>query len=241
MYKQLACYYKYSNSQKYREFYLKHIESMQKLVNVYHQTRSVQQPQPPQVYPAKVRLLHVAPNVEALDIYLNNQRVLQNISFKQYSDYISVPQGQYRVDIYPTGIMESPIFSSIIPIMSRMAYTIAVGGDSSRLQVMSFMDSTYLPYGKAKVRFTHVSPDAPTVDLVIQGNDVMFPSVSFKQATEYITVSPGILELEIRETGTNNSLLPLSSTKLDSNKVYTIYAVGFASKEPKLEPLFLTN
>ncbi len=241
MYDQLACYYKYSNPQKHMEFYMKHLDAVQKLVHAYNQGRNTGQPQPPQIHPAKVRLLHVSPDAPAVDIYMNGQRVLQNISFKQFSDYVTVPQGQYRVDVYLTGTAEAPVLSALIPVMSRMAYTVAVGGEVSKLQVIPYADSTYLGYGKTKVRFIHLSPDAPAVDAAIKGGDVLFPNVSFKQAAEYMTFTPGTVDLEVRAAGTNNVVLALPNTKLDENKVYTVYAVGFTGKEPKLEALFLTN
>jgi hypothetical protein len=239
MYEQLACYYKYSNPQKYMEYYLKHYEAVQKLMKAYNTGRMVH-PQG-QMQPAKVRVLHASPNAPAVDVYVNGKRVLQNVVFKQYSDYLSLPQGQYRIDIHAADTQSSPVLSAIVPVMSNTAYTIAAAGDLNKLQLLPFVDSTYLPYGQAKVRFAHLSPDAPAVDIVIKGGDILFPNVSFKQVTEYIQVSPGTADLEVRVAGTKNVVLSLPDTKIEPNKVYTIYAVGYANKEPKLEALFLTN
>nr|WP_155890947.1 DUF4397 domain-containing protein [Ectobacillus panaciterrae] len=239
MYEQLACYYKYSNPQKYMEYYLKHYEAVQKLIKAYHANR-IAHPQG-QAQPAKVRVLHASPNAPAFDMYVNGQRVLQNLTYKQSSNYLSLPQGQYRIDIYTAGTQASPILSAIVPVMNNTAYMVAATGDASKLQLLSFVDSTYLPYGEAKIRFAHLSPDAPAVDVTMKDGEVLFPNVSFKQITEYLQVSPGTADLEVRTAGTKNAVLSLPNTKIQPNKVYTIYAVGYANKEPKLEALFLTN
>lgn len=239
MYDQLAQYYKYSSPQKYIEFYIKHYEEVQKFIAIYQQDRS--QSAPVSMQPAKIRLLHASPNAPAVDVYVNSQRVLQNITFKQYSNYISLPQGQYRFDVYPTNTQSSPLFSAIVPAMGGYIYTIAAAGDIAKLQLLSFVDSTYLPYGEAKIRFVHLSSDAPAVDLAMKDSDILFPNVPFKQATEFLQVSPGSAHLDVLVTGMKNVILSLPDVKVEANKIYSVYLIGFTNKEPKLEALFLTN
>lgn len=240
MYEQLANYYKYSNPQKHIEFYIKHYEEIQKLTAIYQQERS--QSASVSVQPSKIRMLHASPNAPAVDIYINGQRILQNITFKQYSDYISLPQGQYRMDVYPTGTQFSPLFSAIVPIKGEgYIYTIATAGDVAKLQLLSFVDNTHLPYGKAKIRFIHLSPDAPAVDLALKDNDILFPNIPFKQATEFLEVTPGSAHLDVHVAGMKNIILSMADVKVEANKTYDIYAIGFTNKDPKLEALFLTN
>jgi hypothetical protein len=240
MYDQLAKYYKYSDPQKHIKFYMKHYEEVQKFIAIYQQRHS--QSVPVSMQPAQIRILHASPNTPAADIYVNGQRIVQNITFKQHSNYISLPQGQYRIDVYPTSTQSAPLFSAIVPAMGGYIYTIAAAGDIAKLQLLSFVDSTYLPYGKAKLRFIHLSPDAPAVDLVMKDSDILFANVPFKQATEFLEVSSGSAELEVHVTGMKNVILSLpDDVKVEANKIYNIYAIGFTNKEPKLEALFLTN
>lgn len=239
MYDQLAKYYKYSNPQKHIEFYMKHYEEVQKFIAMYQQGRS--QYAPVSMQPAQIRILHASPNTPAVDIYVNGQRIVQNITFKQHSNYVSLPQGQYRIDVYPTSTQSAPLFSAIVPAMGGYIYTIAAAGDIAKLQLLSFADGTYLPYGKAKIRFTHLSPDAPAIDLAMKDSDILFANVPFKQATEFLEVSPGGADLDVHVAGMKNVILSLSDVKVEANKIYNIYAIGFTNKEPKLEALFLTN
>ncbi|MFD3450040.1 DUF4397 domain-containing protein [Microbacteriaceae bacterium 4G12] len=230
MYDQLARYYKYSNPQMHIEYYLKHYEATKKLIN---EGRALQL--------ANIRVLHASPTSKAVDVYINGQRILQNVPYKQFSNYLSLPQGQYRIDVYETGTQSIPILSGIVPFMSNYVYTVVIAGDDSKLDLLSFIDQTYLPYNEAKIRFAHLSPDTPVVDVALKDGDTLFQNVAFKQSSDYVQVSPGIANIEVRMVSTENTLLSLPDKKIEGNKIYTIYAVGFMNKSPKLEALFLTN
>ncbi|WP_416826053.1 DUF4397 domain-containing protein [Ectobacillus polymachus] len=238
MYDQLACYYKYRNPQKYVQYYNKHYEAVQKLVQAYESGRVTPQQS---IQQAKLRVLHAAPDASAVDMYINGQQILQNISYKQISNYLSIPQGQYRFDVYKTGTNTSPIYSSLIPVMNNKVYTITAVGDVSKFQLLSFIDNTFLPYGDAKIRFAHLSPDTSAVDVAFKNGDVLFANVSFKQFTEFLQVTPGTADIEVRLAGTKDIILTVPNMKIKPNIMYTIYAVGFASKPPKLETILYTN
>ncbi|HDX9589789.1 TPA: DUF4397 domain-containing protein [Bacillus pseudomycoides] len=240
IYEQLACYYKYTNPQKYIEAYLKHYEAMKQFVQAYENSRVSPPHSSEQSLPSYVRILHGSPDSSAVDIVINGQKVVKNISFKQYSPYLSLTQGQYRVDIVPAG-GETPIFSTLVPIMGNHAYTLAAIGNADKLQLLTLTDNTPLPFGQAKIRFVQLSPDAPQVDVSLKDGEKLFEKVSFKQATDYLQVSPGIADIEITATGTKNVILTIPEVKIEANKIYTIVALGYVNKSPKLESLFVTN
>ncbi|MFI8707178.1 DUF4397 domain-containing protein [Bacillus sp. NPDC077411] len=240
IYKQLACYYKYTNPQKYIEVYLRHYEAMKQLVQAYEQSRVSPPYSSEQALPSYIRILHASPDSSAIDIVINGQKVVKNISFKQYSPYLSLTQGQYRVDIVPAG-GETPIFSTLTPVMGNHTYTLAAVGNVNKLQLLNLTDNTPLPYGQAKIRFVHLSPDAPQVDVALKDGEKLFEKVSFKQSTDYLQVSPGVADIEIAAAGTKDIILTIPEVKIEANKIYTVVTLGYAHKSPKLESLFLTN
>ena len=88
--------------------------------------------------------------------------------------------------------------------------------------------------GKAHVRFVHTSPDAPAVDIAVKGGPVIFPNVAFKAASQYVPVDAGTYDLEVRPAGKTDVVLAVPGVKLDAGNVYTVFAMGLASGEPKL-------
>ena len=134
--------------------------------------------------PSHIRIFHADPNIPAVDILVNGQKVIKNISFKQFSPYLSLVQGKYRIDIVPVG-NETPIFSALVPIMGNHTYTLAAINSDNHLQLQPILDNTHLPAGQAKIRFAHFSPDTPVVNVDLKDGDHLFENVLFKQITDF--------------------------------------------------------
>ncbi len=79
--------------------------------------------------------------------------------------------------------------------------------------------------GEFKIRFVHLSPDAPAVDIALKGGAVLFGNVAFKEAQDG-AFPAGSYELEARVAGTNTIALALPAINFEAGKIYTAYAMG---------------
>jgi hypothetical protein len=93
----------------------------------------------------------------------------------------------------------------------------------------------------AHVRFIHLSPDAPAVDVAVTGGDVLFGNVAFRGFTAYSPVPAGTYDLEVRLAGTDTVALPLPGINLEEGKVYTVFAMGLAAGDPVLEAVIVVD
>jgi hypothetical protein len=89
--------------------------------------------------------------------------------------------------------------------------------------------------GTAKVRVLHASPDAPAVDVYVNGNKTL-TNVPFFTASDYLDLPAGTYRVQVTPTGS-----PASSAVIDANatieagKAYTIAATGpVASIQPTI-------
>ncbi|WP_044895030.1 DUF4397 domain-containing protein [Bacillus alveayuensis] len=222
MYDLLACYYKYTDPNKHMMYYQKHYEYMKKL-SASEQVRDQEET----ANLAMVRVFHASPNAPAVDVYINGQKVLQELKYKHISRYLKVPTGQYRIDIYPSGQTTSPVLSEMVYILPSLRYTVAAIGSVNNLKLLPFFDNPYVSSGETKVRFAHLSPDAPAVDIAVKGGNVLFKNVRYKEVSDYVKVSPNQkMDLEVRVAGTDNVVLTVPNVRFDSNKSYTIGATG---------------
>ncbi|KEK24051.1 DUF4397 domain-containing protein [Bacillus gaemokensis] len=235
LYEQLARYYQYTNPKKHMELYMKYHTAMTKLVHAYEKRESQEA-----TLPSYMRIFHVSPNTPAIDILVNGQKVIKNISFKQFSPYLSLTQGQYRIDIVPVG-NEKPIFSALVPMMGNHSYTLATIGNEMHIQLQPILDNTHLPAGQAKIRFAHFSPDTPVVNVSLKDGDHLFENVLFKQITDYLQVSPGTADIEISLADTKKNLVTIPKVKVEANTIYTIAILGYSTQSPKIEAVVLTN
>ena len=81
--------------------------------------------------------------------------------------------------------------------------------------------------GKAHVRFVHLSPDAPAVDITTETGAVVFGNRAFKQNSEFTPLNAGTYNLQVRLAGTSTTVLNLPNITLGDGKIYTVFARGF--------------
>ncbi|EJQ93851.1 hypothetical protein IGW_02564 [Bacillus cereus ISP3191] len=234
-YEQLARYYQFHNPKKYVELYMKYYDALTNLVQAYEKRDSQEA-----TLPSHIRFFHSAANTPAVDILVNGQKVIKNISFKQFSPYLTLVQGKYRIDIVPVE-NETPIFSALVPIMGNHTYTFATINNDNHLQLQPMLDNTHLPAGQAKIRFAHFSPDTPVVNVSLKDGDHLFENVLFKQITDFLEVSPGTADIEVSLADNQSILLTIPDFKVEPNIIYTISILGYSTKDPKLEAVILTN
>lgn len=235
MYDLLANYYKYTRPDLHVHYYHKHLDSMNR-ANL-HVRSELFQPEKPFT---RVRVLHASPDSTNVDIFMNEVRIYQNIPYKALTNYLSLPEGKYQIDIYPTGKMASSLISKKVAITGGHYYTLAAAGPADNVRLVSIEDDPFVPVGETKIRFGHLSPDASSFDIAVLNGDVVFPGLSFRKVTDYLGLSPMAVDLEVRVAGTRQAILTLKEIKFDPNLAYTIYLLGFANKTPKLEAVTFT-
>jgi hypothetical protein len=233
MYDLLANYYKYSDPRLHIMYYQKHVKYMNKIVmNTYRAKPDSSHTEP------MVRVFHASPDAPSVDVYLNGKRIIRNLTYKQETDYLPLPDaGTYRIDIYPAGKTDKPVLTGTFTFNSGQKYTVAAVGKLADLDLLFVYDNENVPPGESKVRFIHLSPDAPAVDIAVKNGDVVFSDVTFKEVTDYLPLTPMTVNLEVRAAGTDKAVLQLPPIRLRPNRSYTIYAVGLLEGKPGLEAL----
>ncbi|EOW9527050.1 DUF4397 domain-containing protein [Bacillus cytotoxicus] len=234
-YEQLARYYQYINPKKYIELSMKYHHAVKQLVQAYERRESQEA-----TLPSYMRIFHASPHAAPVDILINGQKVIKNITFQQFSPYFSFMQGQYRLDIVPLD-NETPIFSALIPMLGNHSYTLAILDKDPHIQLLPMLDNTHLPSGQAKIRFAHFSPDTSVVNVSLKNGDHLFENVLFKQVTDYLQVSPGTADIEISLVDTKKKLVTIPNVKIEPNTIYTISLVGYTTKSPNVTTVTLTN
>lgn len=239
MYDALAKYYKYSNPSMHIHYYQKHIHHLNKAVQMLRtETQEVMEGR---IHGAAIRIIHAAPDTKSVDVYVNGTKISKDLPFRGVSEYISLPAGKYQVDIYPAGTMVSTLFSKKISVKNGHVYTLAASGTPEKLRLLEFEDRLGVHSGRTKLRFIHLSPDAPAVDIAFKNGDVIFPNISYKHTTNYLELTPMSIEAEVRVTGTKSVVLSLPMLELRPNEAYTVVALGFVEKEPKLEAIVIPH
>ena len=105
--------------------------------------------------------------------------------------------------------------------------------------VMAMMVAPAFAAGEAMVRVTHASPDAPAVDVCVNGK-VAFAALEFGKTTDYAKLPAGAYDVQVYPAGSNcqgTAVIDAKGLKLDAN-AYTVMAIG---KLAEIKPLILVD
>ena len=152
----------------------------------------------------RVRVVHASPDTPAADVYVNGVRAFKRLVFKDVSAYAALAAGSYRLQLVPAGktLLQGPILiSTTTKFEAGKDYTVIGQGLREDIAPLVLEDDNTLPDAKkAKVRFVHLSPDAPAVDVIVPAtnNLKLFSGVAFQKVGDYATVDAGRYNLVVR-------------------------------------------
>lgn len=191
-----------------------------------------------------VRAIHASPDAPAVDIYVNKDKVLESVTFKDVSDYLPLQEGAYNVRIFPEGAnpkKDEAVIEKNVEVKAGQAYTLAAVGPLNQLDLVAVGDALEPVEGKVKVRAAHFSPDAPAVDIVAAPDTILFENVSFPQVSDYLEVDAGTVNLEVRPTGSEDTVFQVPNVGLEEGSVYSAFAVGQLEGEPAFDIILVKD
>lgn len=93
------------------------------------------------------------------------------------------------------------------------------------LMVLSIVPTTFAQ-STARVRVLHASPDAPAVDVYVNGNKTL-TNVPFFTASDYLDLPAGSYRVQVTPTGSPAESAVIDATAtIEAGKAYTIAATG---------------
>jgi hypothetical protein len=198
----------------------------------------------------KVRVLHASPTAPVVDVYVTDpgddismmSPTLTGVDFKDYSDYLEIPEGDYQIRVTGT-TSKTPVYDSgTVPLGAGVTYTIAAVTTSTGLSPISLLvltgdnsnPSLEIADVRARVRAVHASYDTGLVDILVDDVEVL-GDVPFKAASSYLEVPAGDRNVKVNAANTTNTAIEVTPT-LERGMDYTMLAVGTSTPDT-LEPL----
>jgi hypothetical protein len=177
---------------------------------------------------AKVLVTHASPNAPGVDLLVDNSK--QNtaaLNFPSNTGYLQVEAGTRNIKVNVSGT-STTVINADLALSKDQNYSVFAIDSVSKISALVLTDDLTAPAsGKAHVRFVHLSPNAPAVDVAVTGGAVVFGNKAFKDYTAFTPLDAGTYNLEVRVAGTSTVALPLPGITLKAGKIYTVFAKGF--------------
>jgi hypothetical protein len=201
---------------------------------------------------ARVRVIHAVPDAPAVDIAVTGGDVLVGgLEFASSSDYLEVPAGSYDLevrlagtedvvlplpgveltggthyDVYAIGTaVDGQIFPFVIPspIMSGSDMAAATGAAAAACGIVLGIGTET----DACVNVIHASPDAPAVDVWVNG-EVALSGVTFGQFSGWLTLPAGDYQIQVTPAGQGAETAVIDATvTIEGGTAYHIAATGY--------------
>ena len=178
---------------------------------------------------ANVLVTHASPDAPGVDLLIDDVKVnTQPLTYPNNTGYLDAETGTRNIKVNVAGTSTSVINGNLDLEVDKYYSVFAVDQVSEITALVLEDDLTMPAAGKAHVRFVHLSPDAPAVDVAVASSGaVVFSNIEFKESTAFTPLDAGTYNLDVRVTGTSTVALVLPPITLQAGKIYTIFAKGF--------------
>lgn len=184
-----------------------------------------------------VRALNAVPGSGQLDIGLDQKRLnfnkqtmeVEDFAFGDTIPYKNAWPGSRWVRVFETGSGASnqPVAQATVQFAPGRFYSLYVVGNEE-IELMATEDDLSAPdEGKAKIRFMHLSPDAPALDFGIEGADALIATnKAFKEVEGFSAIDAGeAYTFNVIEHSSGDVVHAFEFTPA-RNMIYTIWVKG---------------
>lgn len=184
--------------------------------------------------PADLRVFHLSADAPAVDVVANDNfssPLLSNVSFPDFSGFLSVPAATYNVKVVPTGTTTPAVINADVTLEKSKSYSVLAVNKLASIEPLILENDTRPVSTEAKLRIVHASPTAGLVDLylVAPSTDISnvepnFSGVDFKAETGYLSVAEGDYDVIVTAKGSKTPAIGPAAIKLSNGGIYTIIA-----------------
>jgi hypothetical protein len=189
---------------------------------------------------ASATALNAVPGIHGLIIGLDQNQLNfpsrgETFAYKDILPYKAVYAKNRLVRVFDPieSLSTTPIAEANVTFAKDQFYTLYLVGKEDSLEIIYTQDDLKRPEaGKAKIRFIHLSPDAPALDLVIQQStdSLLANNKAFKSFTSFQQIEGGkeyTFRLKVHDT---EEVLKTFTFKPQPHRIYTIWARGLVAE-----------
>lgn len=195
------------------------------------QSTPVAQPATPQVTTgddkAAFTFVQASSSMVTVDVMIDDQVVLSGVKFGSVSEYLTVDKGKHTFKVVPAGGDSSQgIASADITTDSGKIYDVVAAGPSDKVELKSFeMLLDPVSADNVRLRVIDAANTGDKLDLaptMPAGSDPILKGTDYFNASDHVDFRAGDINLELRKSGEEGSLIQLPTFHAEAGSVVDI-------------------
>jgi hypothetical protein len=146
-----------------------------------------------------LRAVHLSSDAPALDVLLDNKRVVRSLMFREDSSFAKVAAGKVGVKVNAANTATSVIDANV-DLPANKAVSVVALDKLATIQAAVIVDDGNAPAaGKGKLRVLHAATGVPAVDVYLSAPDAALPADAAIKGIEFKSAVPasGAAALEV--------------------------------------------
>lgn len=173
----------------------------------------------------QLRIGHFSPDAPAVNVHIDGELLLEDVSFGMLTEHIDVDAGSYDVEIVPAAGGDA-VIDTTVEIESDTSHTVLAIGAVADIEALVLTDEQpSVDTDAARIRFVHLAPDAPAVD-VLAGGTPLIEHVAFGDGSMPATIDATTYDIDVQASSSGDAVLRLTDVNFDGATSYTVFVTG---------------
>lgn len=156
---------------------------------------------------AAARTIHASPDLEAVDVYLNDTLMVAGLEYGRPMGRLDFPSGDYILRIYRAGgnlTDEVPLLSQPVSLSAENNTLLIIIGKENNLRIVQGLeDLNPLPVNQVRLSFVNTVETAPTIGVETSGGALPgLPDLVYGDGPTSIQLGTSAYDFQLLRTGT---------------------------------------
>jgi hypothetical protein len=172
-------------------------------------------------------VVNASPTVATYDFYLSGSKINSvPVPAGGGIPYSQRVVGNYDLKFTIAGSIDNLITKNIAIAANSYQTYFLIGRPGALDGVLVTDNRTAASDTQGYIRFVNVAPDAPALDLFIQGGVSLATNKAYKSISEFVPINAGNYTFDIRENSSGNVKTSTENLAVKANTYYTVLAKG---------------
>ncbi len=178
-----------------------------------------------------VSLYQASPDAPDMRVVVDSRQINASpFEYANHTGYLRFYAGERTMSFGPFD-GSNVVSDTTLNLMENEFYSIFVTDEYPEVQPLIINDTNEAPdEGMAKIRFLHLSPDAPAVNL--EADEMEMPlaeSAMFNEIADFMEVEAGNYDLTVNTSDGDETVLEIPNTVFQEGGFYTVIVRGYAN------------